>query len=375
MRQIINNLESSVATSNGINRHDTDDTAKASVKAHTKEKSAIRSLDRYTSEHALSAWFGGSVNEDGRICFRGSKIAIKVGKLHRGSIKLAEMLKIIKKCQKKMTSAQIKFSRKPTQSYLRQNFTCIALIKSAENRRVDRDFSIVLYDNGWLEYWSTCRTTTLYLPDCLNFIYNYNCPIDDIKTMSITQPELENIEWSTVASLFAEEQLTYNMAISISNNSDANADVNADTKSEQENPVPDKEPKQEIISTVHIPTPEERMLRQERQQGMQKIIKAAVASLSRKQSEIYVLYFEYGYSLKQCSEILQVPFQTLGHRITTIREKFAQELKKQTGEDACAFFSAYSHGSKNKNINSGENHHVDAERENDENDEIYEGQE
>ena len=278
------------------------------------------------------AWMQRAMMDNGRVAFRGSKIGIKIGTtLHNEPCSLAEMLKIVEAYQKRLYPGQKQsdFHRKPTPSYLRRHCTCIAFYRAEEGSRVDYDFSIILYDNGWFEYWGTGRRTTLYLPDCKEFIYKYNLTIDEIDKNTVNQSELWNTYWYTVATLFAEERITQNM-VGYGGNAPCD-DGGAETDEEQ--PISESKKVTEIVGAAHIPTPEERLLKQERQNEMRRIINDTVPTLSEKQSEVYRALFEEELSRVQTCEKLNLQEAALRSRLRKLRVKFGDQIKSITGEE------------------------------------------
>ena len=310
------------------------------------------------------AWMQRAMMDNGRVAFRGSKIGIKIGtKLHNEPCSLTKMIKIIEAYQKRLypDMKQSDFRRKPTPSYLRRHCTCIAFYRAEEGSRADCDFSVILYDNGWFEYWGTGRRTTLYLPDCTEFIYKYNLAIDEIDKTTVDQSVLGNTEWYTVATLFAEERITQNMVGYGANAPCDNAEgetgagttgagtgaktgVRAEAESETDDGQPISESKRvtEIVGAAHIPTPEERLLKEERRAELSKIIAKAKARLTDKQGEIYKLHFEYEYPVERIGEMLEIPRTTAGSRLIGIRTRFSEVIKEQTGEDVMEYLNASS---------------------------------
>ena len=328
----------------------------AAVKAnnHSVEKigdSPASAASTATATESLSsppstwpAWMQKAMMDDGRVAFRGSKIGIKVGKLHNEPCSLTEMLNIIEAYQKRLYPDQkpSDFRRKPTPSYLRRHCTCIAVYRAAEGSRADCDFSIILYDNGWFEYWGTGRRTTLYLPDCTEFVYKYNLAIDEIDKTTVNQSVLGGIFWYTVATLFAEERITQNMVGYGSNApcDDAGVRTGAGVEANEEQPVSESKRVTEIVGAAHIPTPEERLLKEERRAELSKIIAKATAKLTDKQAEVYKLHFEYEYSLERTGEMIGISTKAAGHRVTGIKDRFSEEIEQQTGEDVKAYLNA-----------------------------------
>ena len=309
--------------------------------------STVSTESMFSPPATWPAWMQKAMMDNGRVAFRGSKIGIKIGtKLHNEPCSLAEMIKIIEAYQKRLypDMKQSDFRRRPTPSYLRRHCTCIAFYRAEEGSRADCDFSIILYDNGWFEYWGTGRRTTLYLPDCTEFIYKYNLAIDEIDKTTVDQSVLGNTEWYTVATLFAEERITQNMVGYGGNAScdDGGAGVGAGTGAETDEGQPISESKKvtEIVGAAHIPTPEERLLKEERRAEMSKIIAKASAKLTDKQAEVYKLHFEYEYSLERTGEMIGISTKAAGHRVTGIKDRFSEEIEQQTGEDVKAYLNA-----------------------------------
>ena len=308
----------------------------------------IADLSTFSTESVFSppstwpAWMQKAMMDNGRVAFRGSKIGIKIGtKLHNEPCSLTEMIKIIEAYQKRLypDMNQSDFRRRPTPSYLRRHCTCIAFYRAEEGSRADCDFSIILYDNGWFEYWGTGRRTTLYLPDCTQFIYKYNLAIDEIDKTTVDQSVLGNTEWYTVATLFAEERITQNM---VGYGGNASCD-DGGAEAGEEKPDAETQKVTEIVGATHIPTPEERLLKEERRAEMSKIIAKATARLTDKQAEVYKLRFEYEYPVERIGEMLEIPRPTAASRLIGVRARFSEAIKEQTGEDVKDYLNATSH--------------------------------
>ena len=361
---------SNVAAVNAVdaNNHKDNHSDNHSNKRNNKQNNKcvkIGDLSTVSTESVFSppstwpAWMQRAMMDNGRVAFRGSKIGIKIGiKLHNEPCSLTEMIKIIEAYQKRLypDMKQSDFRRKPTPSYLRRHCTCIAFYRAEEGSRADCDFSVILYDNGWFEYWGTGRRTTLYLPDCKEFIYKYNLAIDEIDKTTVDQSVLGNTEWYTVATLFAEERITQNMVGYGGNAScdDGGAGVGAGTGAETDEGQPISESKKvtEIVGAAHIPTPEERLLKEERRAEMK-----ATAKLTDKQAEVYKLHFEYEYSLERTGEMIGIPCQTAASRLTGIRERFSEEIRAQTGENVKEYFNDGTSNSAKANNTEGINGH------------------
>ena len=317
--------------------------------ADASASSTVSTESMFSPPATWPAWMQRAMMDNGRVAFRGSKIGIKIGTtLHNKPCSLTEMVKIIEAYQKRLypDMKQSDFQRKPTPSYLRRHCTCIAFYRAEEGSRADCDFSVILYDNGWFEYWGTGRRTTLYLPDCKEFVYKYNLAIDEIDKTTVDQSVLGNTDWYTVATLFAEERITQNMVGYGGNAScddgGAGAGTGAGTGAETDEGQPISESKKvtEIVGAAHIPTPEERLLKEERRAEMSKIIAKASAKLTDKQAEVYKLHFEYEYSLERTGEMIGISTKAAGHRVTGIKDRFSEEIEQQTGEDVKAYLNA-----------------------------------
>lgn len=338
------NIADNVGSSKKQGNEGNNKTAKAvkTVKAYESVNTeSTESTPKFSSKLSSSSpsspsitwpvWMQKAMMEDGRVAFQGCKIGIRIGRLHNKPCSLTEMLRVIETYRGGLRPEQVDFQRKPTPSYLRRHCVCIAIYRSEEASRIDCNFSIVLYDNGWFEYWGTGRRTTLYLPDCIEFVYRYNLVIDEVDEFTVEQSVLGNTDWHTVAALFAEERITQNMTGYNAGNTCYYTD--------EELPFFERKQVTEIVGAAHIPTPEERLLKQERRAEMGKIIAKATARLTDKQAEIYKLHFEYDYSLESISEMLKMPRTTASSRLMGTRAIFSRELKKQTGEDAREYFN------------------------------------
>ena len=294
-----------------------------------------------TPTSAWPDWMQRAMTEDGRVMFKGSKVGIKIGKLRSNSHTLGEMIKIVQKCQETLTYEQINFNKNPSPATLRKDFVCIGFAKSEDGCSVDREFAAILYNNGWVEYWSIDRHATLRLVDCSEFTYEYNYAINDIDKTVIDKSILKNENWVMCVCLAGEERITKNLnrhhsAVSNDENSEdadsARNTANAGNAGEAID-ADKKRQKAEPITVVKIPNPEERLLAQERHKEIQKIISAGRASLTDKQAEVFKLHFDYGIPLLEVSKILGIAPNSCSDRLEGIQEKFSKQITRITGED------------------------------------------
>ena len=313
----------------------------ASTSASTKSSQASVSAASSASspQSSLPQWMKDAMMDDGRIAVKGSKVGIKVGKLHDNSLSLGNMIKVAQSYQKKLSPEQINFEKRPSPAMLRKNFECIAFAKSADGATIDLDFTAILYNNGWVEYWGTGRHTTLKLTDCLNFTYYYNVVIDEIDRTVLDKSLLENENWVTCVCLAGEERITASLnrhsdAIGIGTSEESKGAAGAAGVADNEIEDDDKRRQiREPVTVVRIPTPEERFLAQERRDEIRAIISRAQSMLTVKQAELYKLHFEYDIPLLRVSEILRVTPGACTHRIESIQEQFCKQIIDKTGED------------------------------------------
>ena len=294
-----------------------------------------------TPSSAWPAWMQRAMTEDGRVTFKGSKIGIKIGKLRSNSHTLGEMIKIVQKCQETLTYEQINFNKSPTSATLRKDFVCIGFAKSEDGCSVDREFAAILYNNGWVEYWSIDRHVTLRLVDCSEFTYEYNYAINDIDKTVIDKSVLENENWVMCVCLAGEERITKNLnrhhsAVSNDENSeDADSAGNTGNAGNAGETVEadKRRQKAEPVTVVKIPNPEERVLAQERHKEIQAIISAGRASLTDKQAEVFKLHFDYDIPILEVSKMLGVTPTSCLNRLEAIQEKFSRQITRIAGED------------------------------------------
>ena len=296
---------------------------------------------------SLPSWMQEAVMEDGRIAFKCSKFGLKVGKLNDASTTLGKMLEIVEEYKKTLTPEQTNFESRPSIATLREKFVCIGFARNAEGVTADYEFAVILYDNGWIEYQSTGRRATFQLADCVSFEYSYNYPINEIDKTIIDKSLLEKESWVSCACLIGEERITRNL---FGHNTPPDGDDDSDsnggkhnhsntgcifekTDNSGEDIDPDKQrQREEPVTAARIPTPEARILAQERQEEIKSIIAKVLPTLSRKQAELYKLHFEYEIPLAKISEMLGVAPTSVKHRLANIREKFREQIKRQTGE-------------------------------------------
>lgn len=322
-----------------------------SAATETTETTAAAASEgsKETSPRAsMPAWMKKAMKEDRRIAFKGSNIGIKIGTLYKNSLSLDKMLDIVKRYQKKLTREQIEFSKSPTPAMLREKFKCIAFAKSEDDVKIDRDFAIILYNNGWIEYRSTDHYTTLKLKACSTFTYQHNLMIDDVDETVLNKTLLEKTSWTVCACLAGEEKITRSLI------RHGNAVKNGTSDSpEGENDIDDdgefeayKRRREEPISIVRIPTPENRVLAQERRAEMQKIISRGQSVLTNRQAELYKLHFEYDIPLSCVAEMLKITRGACTHRLSGIQQRFSEQIKAITGEDVEKYLNLDSKGIK-----------------------------
>ena len=232
---------------------------------------------------SLPAWMQKALMADGRVAFKGSKIGLKVGKLHNNSLSLGEMINIAEDYKKNLKFNQIHFETNPKSATLREKFVCIAFASSKEGARADLEFAVILYDNGWVEYQSTGRGTVFQLSDCLNFTYNYGYAIDGIDKTELDKELLRNENWVTCACLTGEERITNSLnrhSSAVSSDSSEEDDKSDHVGHEVER---DKRRKrEEPVTMARIPTPEERIFAQERHKEISSIFERTLENLSEK---------------------------------------------------------------------------------------------
>ena len=247
-----------------------------------------------------------------------------------------------------LTPEQINLEKKPTPAALRRDFVCIAFAKSEEGAAADREFAVILYNNGWVEYWSGNRHITFKLTDCLSFTYDYKYAIDDIDKTVLDSSLLENENWAMCAILSGEERVTMNLnrhntAASLETYQDAdkassmtsmsNMSSMSSTSNAYESVEADKKrQKLEPVTVARIPNPEERLFAQEREQEIQSIISAAYSSLTEKQAEVFKLHFDYEIPLSDVSKMLNIASSTCSNRLKGIQDKFREQIEYQTGK-------------------------------------------
>ena len=373
MRNIINALETNAinainaainnsANSNvncDLNGNNQCKTTRKTTKTAGNNVKEVPIVDSTSAMTELPAWMQKAMMKNGRIFFKGSKVGIKIGELQDNSYTLGEMIKIIQACQEVLTPEQINLEKKPIPAALRRGFVCIAFARSEEGAAADREFAVILYNNGWVEYWSGNRHVTFKLTDCLSFTYDYKYAIDDIDKTVLDSSLLENENWAMCAILSGEERVTMNLkrhntAASLETYQDADKASSMSSMSSTSNACESveadkKRQKLEPVTVARIPNPEERLFAQEREQEIQSIISAAYSSLTEKQAEVFKLHFDYEIPLSDVSKMLNIASSTCTNRLKGIQDKFREQIEYQTGKKVRQYLGIQNRSLKSRN--------------------------
>ena len=336
MRQIIKNLESSVATSNDSNGSNVElfadelldknlsfgkvleilsRTPKAieagKKEATIKEKERVEKLlkDTFGEDYDLvisNPEATGNENTD-------SNGHSNIGDNENGNSEIKGVLK--------------KAHIRPKAANLQKNEVCIAAMTHNDlegNNNVGK-FLIKIYDCGYGVYDNGNRTTVIWLPDCRSFIYKFNLAIDGIDKYVISEETLLQMTWPQVLTLFGEEQILRNMT----HKKSQGTDTAFEDEEENMNILDcDKKSTEGCIGVVHIDDPETAFIKAETRKELSQIVHQIEAKLTDKQAEVYKMYYEYDFSRKQISEILGISYDTVADRLEGIHKKFRKYAER-----------------------------------------------
>ena len=209
------------------------------------------------------------------------------------------------------TEQKVKKNRRPGAVYLRMNYPIIAKLELQSGGCLE------VFENGYAVYDNGNRKTVLWVLDCGSASY-YFTPLKDAEKKDMPQystldeNELGALPWFDALIIAGENRIEYNLEHPKSEGT--TSDYNIED-------IYDKTRVPMWCGPAHFENPEEAYLRKEAQE-------ARIAMMTDKQREVYELYFDDGYTLREIADRLQISFRTVADRIDCIKAK----LKKKSNE-------------------------------------------
>lgn len=172
---------------------------------------------------------------------------------------------------------------------------------------------IEAFNNGYCVYDNGNRKTVVWILDCCNYTYHFN-PLSDREKEYMKQNDelgedlLYSLPWYQAVMLRGEDQIWKNSEHPKSKGtmSDADEDIDADVK-----------PDYHWCCGGHIETPEEYVMRIEREQKI-------YSALAGRTLDVYILYFERGMKQREIAEKLGIERST----VDTYIRRAIKKLKK-----------------------------------------------
>lgn len=197
-----------------------------------------------------------------------------------------------------------KEKRRPGAIQLWNNYHRIASKEIGEDGKLD------VYTNGYAVYDNGNRRTVIWVPDCGSVTY-YFTPLRDNEKQYLKQKDelgedlFGPLPWFHALMVAGEDSIERNLEHpkSVGTTSEALEDEDYDVK-----------PDYMWRGSAHIETPEEYVMRLERERERRE-------ALTEKQREVYEMYFNQGYTQQQIADILGIAQQSVQDRINLILKK------------------------------------------------------
>ena len=186
--------------------------------------------------------------------------------------------------------------------------------------------SILVYPSGYAVYENESGRTVMWVPGCTSFTYNFDRLTDAEKIyqdQKDTLPEgmLEELPWEMALTLIGDHRIemnSLNRAGSRTSRADFQNQDDGDKDSDVEDAIEESFRKEFIWRGDHIgENPETIYIRNETREE-------ALADMTDKQREAFLLYYEEGYRQKEIAEMLGVSHQA----VCKLLNKALQHVKR-----------------------------------------------
>lgn len=181
-----------------------------------------------------------------------------------------------------------------------------------------------VYANGYAVYDNGTGRTVMWIPSCVSFTYHFDKLRENEKTFmseTDTLPEglLESLPWFSALTLIGDHRVEANAMNRRQGSRTGSKDYDSDDLGDKDGDVEEAYEKQYQKEynwrETHIgENPESIFIRKETRQEM-------LASMTEKQREVFVLYYQYGYTQQEIAD-------KLGIDQTSIRDRLDGALKK-----------------------------------------------
>ena len=186
--------------------------------------------------------------------------------------------------------------------------------------------SIVVYPSGYAVYENESGRTVMWVPGCTSFTYNFARLMDAeqmYQDQKDTLPEgmLEEMPWEMALTLIGDHRIeanSMNRAGSRTSRADFQSQDDGDKDGDVEDAIEESYRKEFIWRGDHIgENPETIYIRNETREE-------ALADMTDKQREAFLLYYEEGYRQKEIAEMLGVSHQA----VCKLLNKALQRVKR-----------------------------------------------
>ena len=221
----------------------------------------------------------------------------------------------------------VKPAKRPTAAWLRKNAKKIAEHSQIADSKPHLSMNATLFDNGYGIYSSDGHTTVVWLADCLDIVYRFGFSTSGEREADQTRIDrdvLGNLPWFQAFVLRGESQISSAIERNLRGLGELDEDSeNPESPENVESAAPRDDPAEKIAGATHISGPEEKFIRQETLEEVNKMLDM----LPESAAEAYVLYHWYGMTECEIAKKLHISQQAVSKRIAKA-QKVLNEIVK-----------------------------------------------
>lgn len=182
---------------------------------------------------------------------------------------------------------------------------------------IDEEAKIEVFTNGYAIYDNGDRKGVIWIPGSGRVVYHFT-PLRENEKLymkeydEISEEITAGFPWYHVLMLVGENRIEFNLAREKSKSSTSDLDDAMDYKVQAS---------QRWTGCVRFEDPETAYLRKEAREER-------MAMLTERQREVYEMYFENGWSMREIAAILGINHRSVADRIDWIQARFKKNIKK-----------------------------------------------
>ena len=189
---------------------------------------------------------------------------------------------------------------------------------------------ILVYGNGYAVYDNGSGRTVIWLPDCLSFTYYFN-PMKDSEiggeikqTCDLPEGMLESLPWPIAVTLIGDHRIE---GLAMQRKGDRKQNKSLIRGDNEEGDALDGlEEKEDSLRKEYSwredrfgESPESVYIRKETREEM-------LASMTDKQREVFVLYYQYGYTQQEIADMVGISKQSVNERLEGALKKAKKRI-------------------------------------------------